>query len=784
MLGQLPVNSGSAMHILRLLGTARVDGPAGRVAGKSVQRHRLALLSLLATARDSTMPRERLMAFLWPEQDTPRARHLLNVAVHAIRSELGDNTLHSEGSEIRLDPDTLDCDIIRFRSARERGDLDAAIAEYGGAFLDGFYLEGAEEFERWQEVERARLAAEMESVLERRAAEAESSGEWALAADCWRRLVLAKPEDGVPVLRLMRTLEVAGDRAGALHAADAHAALVAREYDAPPHAEVAALAGRLRRFTPPAVELQVIDEDRRPIDAGADADADADAGPNARVDAARTSKRWARGIPVLAAVALLIAAVSYLTADARWQAADPASVAVLPFMDLSEDQNQTYFSDGLTEELLNSLARIEGLRVAARSSSFRFREPGVDIRTVGRELDVAAVVEGSVRRDGDQLRVTAQLIDTHTGFHLWSQQFDRAVKDVFAVQEAIAREVASALSAELVRGIPDTLVARATNVPDAYDSYLRGRHAWNLRTREGMLRAVDAFQHAVDLDPTYAAAYAGLADAWQLLPDYADVPAREGLARAKTAALRAIALDSTLAAAHAALGALRDDYDRDRAGAERSYRRAIELNPGYSTARQWLAIHLADEGRFDEALEEIERSRRLDPGSLIISTAVGAVRYFADDLAGSIAEYEAVLDRDPQFAIALALLGRTLLISGRVEEAVDALKRSVEMSGGDPSYRAVYAAALAAAGRREEAIRIARDVEAGSREGYVPFSELGGAWVFIGDEAKALELFERGLEARDPALKHMKVEPLYDAIRAHPRFQAVMAHAGLVPRQP
>lgn len=787
------------MHILRLLGTARVDGPAGRVAGKSVQRHRLALLSLLATARDNTMPRERLMAFLWPEQDTPRARHLLNVAVHAIRSELGDDTLHSEGSEIRLDPGSLDCDISRFRAARERGDLDAAIAEYGGPFLDGFYLEGAEAFERWQEVERARLAAEMESVLERRAAEAESRGEWALAAECWRRLVLAKPENGLPVLRLMLALEAAGDRAGALHAADAHTEFVAHEYGATPDAEVTALARRLRSFTP-ASGVRAISEDRQPISAGANARGDADAGPSAPArapdaahgpaspaplgTAARNGKRWSRGIPVLAALALLVAAVSYLTAHARWQATDPASVAVLPFMDLSEDQNQAYFSDGLTEELLNSLARIEGLRVAARSSSFRFREPGVDIRTVGRELDVAAVVEGSVRRDGDQLRVTAQLIDTHTGFHLWSQQFDRAVEDVFAVQEAIAREVASALSAELVRGIPDTLVARATAVPEAYDSYLRGRHGWNLRTREGMLRAVDAFQHAVDLDPTYAAAYAGLADAWQLLPDYADVPAREGLARAKTAALRAIALDSTLAAAHAALGALRDDYDRDRAGAERSYRRAIELNPGYSTARQWLAIHLADEGRFDEALEEIERSRRLDPGSLIISTAVGAVRYFADDLAGSIAEYEAVLDREPEFAIALALLGRSLLIAGRAEEAVDALKRSVDLSGGDPSYRAVYAAALAAAGRREEAIRIARDVEVGSREGYVPFCELGGAWVFIGDSAKALELFERGLEARDPAVKHMKVEPLYDAIRAHPRFQAVLARAGLISDKP
>lgn len=780
MPGQLPVNSRLAMHTLRLLGTARVDGPTGRLSGKSVQRHRLALLSLLATARESTVPRERLMAFLWPDQDTPRARHLLNVSVHVIRKELGEDTLHTEGGDIRLDPAELGCDVIRFREACGCGDLDDAIAAYGGAFLDGFFLEGAEEFEHWQEVERARLAAEYEAALEARAAGAESRGEWRAAADCWRRLVAAKPESSAPVLRLMRALEAAGDRTGALHAADAYRELLAREYESEPDAEVEALAARLRASTPRAVELAPVGVAATPAQTQEPGSASVQVPPLPPRALPPARRRLRLGVSILAGCALLIAAVSYLSAIARWRAVDPASVAVLPFMDLSEGRDQAYFSDGLTEELLNSLARIDGLRVAARSSSFQFRDPGVDIRTVGRQLDVAAVVEGSVRRDGNQLRVTAQLIDTRTGFHLWSHQFDRAVADVFDVQEAIAREVASALSAELVRGMPDTLVARATTVPEAYDSYLRGRHAWNLRTREGMLRAVDAFEHAVDLDPTYAAAYAGLADAWQLLPDYADVPAREGLARAKTAALRAIALDSTLAAAHAALGALLDDYDRDRAGAERAYRRAIELNPGYSTARQWLAIHLADEGRFDEALEEIERSRRLDPGSLIISTAVGAVRYFADDLAGSIAEYEAVLDRDPEFAIALALLGRTLLIAGRVDEAVDALERSVELSSGDPSYRAVYAAALAAAGRRDEAIRIARDVEHGSREGYVPFSELGGAWVFIGDEAKALELFERGLKERDPAVKHMKVEPLYDAIRAHPRFQAVMRQAGLI----
>ena len=246
----------------------------------------------------------------------------------------------------------------------------------------------------------------------------------------------------------------------------------------------------------------------------------------------------------------------------------------------------------IVEAVRQDYAARPGLHVAARSSSFQFRDPGVDVRTVGKKLGVDAVVEGSVRLEGNRLRVTAQLIESERGYHLWSDQFDRRVEDVFSVQEEIARTVARALGARLGRSAPDTLVRRLTASPRAYELYLRGRHAWNSRTTDGMWQALRSFEEALTVDQAYAAAYAGLADTWQLLPDYGNVNARQGLARAKTAALWAIALDSTLAEAHASLGALLDDYDRDRAGAERAYRTAILLNPAYATARQWLSIHL------------------------------------------------------------------------------------------------------------------------------------------------------------------------------------------------
>jgi len=764
------------MNTLHLLGSARIERPAGRIGGSAAQRHRVALLAYLALARGKAAPREKLMALLWPEQGDASARHLLNVSVHVLRKALGDDALHTEGLEIRLNAAVVESDVDAFRAARANGDLAKAADVYGGPFMDGFFLDDAPQFGQWQEMERARIVAELEEVLHGLAERAEQAGDWREAVSCWRRLAAEAPQRAEVMLRLMRALDAAGDRADAIQVATSHATLLRDEYDAEPSAEVVALREQLRtgggaveRSSGGAVE-------RLSGEAVEDRSSERDSHRSTAPPLYRSR------IPRLGRIAAMAiaAAIIVVGATAMWGrgSADRASVAVLPFLDLSAGKDQSHLSDGITEELLNALTRVRGLKVAARSSAFQFRDPGVDIRDVGKRLNVAAVVEGSVRLDGDRLRVTAQLIDSHNGFHIWSQQFDRKLADAFAIQEEIANDVASALSANLPVGVPHVQVARATSVPEAYQLYLKGRQEWNRRSRDGILRATEAFEEAVKLDPSYAAAWAGLADAYQLLPDYADLPARQGLSRAKAAALRAIGLDSTLASAHTALGAVLDDYDRDRAGSEREYRTAIQLNPGYATARQWLAIHLADDARFPDAIDEIERARRLDPLSPIITTAVGAVKYFARDYDGAIAEYRTVLRDKPTFAIARALMGRVMLVDGRAHEAVEALRMSVEQSGGDPSYRAVYAAALAAAGLKDSAVAVARGVETTRGGGYVPFTELASAYIYLGDDAKALALFERAFDERDPAVKHMRVEPLYDRLRAHPRFQAVLRRAG------
>jgi serine/threonine-protein kinase len=744
------------MFELFVLGSARIEGKAGRLTGEPAQRHRLALLALLAAARDATVPREKVMALLWPDHGEREARHLLNVALHVLRKALGDDVLRSEGDDLRLDTSLLPCDIVRFRQAMARQDLTSAVATYGGRFLDGFFLDGAAEFDQWQEAERGLLENEFSGAMEKLAEGAEQAGDWSTALRWWQSVFARAPDRARVTVRLMRALEASGDRTGALRVAEAHTKLLADEFGAEPSPDVTALAARMRE-EPTGIAI--------PTNASSATEPEPpQRNVTRRIPLVRA--RWA-----IAAAAIIVTGAAVL-ALGPWRRGSEPSVAVLPFLDLSPSGDRAYLGDGMTEEILNALARVPRLRVASRSSAFQFRG-GVDVRDVGRRLGVEAVVEGSVRLEGNRLRVTAQLIETQRGYHLWSQQYDRGMDDVFAVQEDIARMVASALGDELLENVTRPLVARGTESTQAYDHYLRGRHDWNSRTTEGMWRALRSFQDAIAIDAEYAAAYAGLSDTWQLLPDYGNVPAREGLAHAKTAALRAIALDSTLAEAYASLGAILDDYDHDWQASERAYRRAIALNSKYATARQWLALHLANGGRSDEAADEIERARRLDPLSRIINTAVGAVRYFARDYASAIAEYRAVVNQSPDFSIAWALIGRVYLVRGNLDSAVTSLRRAVELSGGDPSYRAVYAAALAAAGQRTAADSVARGVRE-AQPGYVPYCELAGAYIYLGDHDTALGLFAKGIDERDPAVKHIAVEPLYDRIRADPRFQALL----------
>ena len=546
------------MHYLKLLGGASVEGPTGPLTGRGVQRRRLALLAILATvqARGRGVGREKLVAYLWPEADADRGRHLLSDSVYRINQSVGTEAIVAAGDELRLNPVALSSDVADFERAVEAGDRERAAALYTGPLLDGMFLVDGTEFERWLDGERERLGRAYAEVLDGLAQAAEDRGAVTNAVGWWRRLAAHDRFSSRVALRLMQALAATGDSAAAVQHAAMHATLLRDELGVEPTAAVAKLAERLRvepaepaappspahrESTPSAQAFTSEDEPHVP-----------DGRPNADTVSSTARPAGGRRVPIVLALAGGIAFIA-VVALALWQrspaeSAPAASIAVLPFTDLSPAHDNAYFSDGITEELITTLAEVEGVHVAARTSVFAFKDRRVDVREVGRQLGVATVLEGSVRKAGGKLRITAQLANAADGYQLWSESYDREVDDVFAIQEEISRAIVSMLRGHLVATSPVRIAERSTQDADAYDLYLKGRYAWHQRTEDGLRRATDYFGQAVARAPSYARAYVGLADAYAVLGFYDYLAPRESFPRAEQAAQRALALDSSLAA--------------------------------------------------------------------------------------------------------------------------------------------------------------------------------------------------------------------------------------------
>ena len=501
----------------------------------------------------------------------------------------------------------------------------------------------------------------------------------------------------------------------------------------------------------------------------------------------RRRARVGRRVALAAGVAVtLLAGTAWLGAR-RWRApeappavvaAAPSTIAVLPFADRSPGAGQEYFSDGMTEELIATLARVEGLRVASRTSSFAYRDRGLDVRAVGAQLGVAAVLEGSVRRDGDRLRITAQLVSVADGWQLWSETYDRAADDAFAVQQEIASAIVQTLRGRLVGGVVD---AAAPGGPDAaaYDLYLKGRHAlylkgryaWYSRTEEGLRSAASYFAQAVAQAPGYARAHAGLADAYAVLGFYDFLPPREAFPKADSAARRAAQLDPTLGGPHATLGYVALYHGWDFARAEAEFRRAVALEPNYSTAHQWYANLLTAAGRFDEAERTMRRAEEIDPLSLIAKAALAWVHYHAGDNAAAVAQARETLELDPDYAVAHLWGGWALQAMDSLDAAVAAHRRAVAVTDGAALYVASLARSLALAGERAEAERLLAGL--GSRAdggGYVPSYEVAKVHLALGRADEALAWLERALDERSHSMAFLRVDPQLAPLRADPRF--------------
>ncbi len=447
------------------------------------------------------------------------------------------------------------------------------------------------------------------------------------------------------------------------------------------------------------------------------------------------------------------------------------SIAVLPFTNMSADVENEYFCDGLAEDLLNSLSKIEGLKVAARTSAFSFKGKSVGISEIGEKLAVRTVLEGSVRKSGDRLRITAQLINAADGYHLWSERYDRQMDDIFAIQDEITGAIVDSLKVKLLR-LPD----REPPNLDAYNEVLRGRQLLSKRGVEDLKKGLTYFERALEFDPNCAPALAGMADSYNLLGagDYAVLQPSEAFPKAKDAATRALEIDPSLATAHTALGWATMNYDWDLAAAEQHYLRSISLNPNYATAHHWYAMLLAIQGDSDKAIAEIRIARDLDPLSPIVNADVAWVYYYAGRFDDAIEQCHKILEFEPDFSVAHWNLGQSLREKGMFDEAIAALERADELSGGNEVFRATLAHALGRAGRRDEAVAILNEFLALSSSQFVAPHAMVLVYLGLGDNDKALEWFERTNEARSDYVVETLRNPVMDPIRSHPRVQEIL----------
>jgi len=488
-----------------------------------------------------------------------------------------------------------------------------------------------------------------------------------------------------------------------------------------------------------------------------------------------------RRLWIVALVVVLLAAVGiWLLVHGPRPMADPAvpSIAVLPFVDLSEAKDQEYFCDGMTEEIIDALARVRGFHVAARSSAFAFKNKQQDIREIGRKLNVGAVLEGSVRKSGNRLRVTAQLNSVTDGYHLWSETYEREMKDIFVLQDEISRAIVSTLRVQLGEAGKAPLVSAPTGNLEAYDLYLEARYLHSKWQPEPMRRSIGLFERAIAQDPSFAPAYAGLASSYTWLGFFRMRP-RDVMPQAKEAAQKALSLDSRLGAAHLSLGDVKALYDWDWEGARREYETALQINPDdWGAHFSYALIYLAPRGRLDEAIREMHRARDLDPLNVTVNTYLGMLYDFAGQYDQAVRQLQDTLALAPDFAEAYSTLFRVYLDQHKFADAHAALDRCHALVG-QTTPGLANAQLAAAEGHVDTARQMLAGCERVSEREYVSPASVACVYTALGDKEGAFRSLDRGLAERDGMLAYLKTYPALGALRSDPRFSEFLRRLNL-----
>jgi TolB-like protein/Tfp pilus assembly protein PilF len=636
-------------------------------------------------------------------------RRLLNLAVHALRRALGRTAIRSVTDGLVLDPSAVQSDVADFEAAITNGALTEAASLYQGPCLEGFRLPAAPEFEHTIEATRTRLAARYAGVLESLAKAQENVGDWRGATEWWLQLVALDRGNGTVVRRLMLAQEAMRDRSGALEQARLHSRHMADEFGAGPDPLVAALAKALARGASTRSDDMAVRSDLRPL-------------------------------------------------------------AVLPFLTVGFGDSDGGFGEGLSFEIQRWLGTA-GVRLADPSGLCRRRSPGLTVREIGAALDVAGVVEGTVRRIGDRLRATAQLVETGHGLNLWSGAFERMAGEPFRLQEELAAEIAQAVEGEWDSGAERRLDL------DNRALILRGRFALGRRTVEGFRTAIRYFTTALSRCPGDAEAFSGLAETHAIMGFYDQAPPAEAFGSARRAARQALRIDPRLAGPRATLAYADLYYGWNLRVAEARFRRAIATDPLRAPAHQWYGNLLVAAGRRDESIAAMSRAVALDPQSLIASAALGWALYHAERYEEAVDQCGQTLELDPTFGAAHLWRALALQELNRWDEALQAVQRSVQLLAGCTQARVAHARASAAAGDRQTALTILQEVEGGA--GYVPSYEVAKIHLALGDPGRSLQWLERAAAERAHSMVFLRVDPQLAALRDEPRFGALLQQVSM-----
>jgi TolB-like protein/Tfp pilus assembly protein PilF len=657
------------MITVQLLGGACLRSGNTLLGGPPAQRHRIALLALVVTAWPQPLSRDRAMALLWPERDTARARRLLNLAVHVLRAALGEDAIVSTGDGLLLQSSSLSCDLHELRAAIAADDPERVVRLYTGPLLDGFHLDDSTDFGYWLDECRSELAHAYTSALLEVAGRQERSGDLQGRVGSCRRLVASDPYSGVYARALMRSLDAAGDRAGAMQHASDHARRLRADLDLGPDPEVVAFAAELR------------------------------ASPARRAPGSLAAPRTP----------------------------SPA-VAVLPFVSLDAGAGTEYFADGITEDVIAHLSKIRALKVIARGSVMPFKQRRPALKDIGRMLGTATLLDGSVRHAGESVRIVANLIDVENDRQLWAETYDRKLTDIFAIQTDVALNIAAALEAELLPGERARVGKQPTRDLGAYQLYLRGRQSFIEFTASSLRSAIDSFERAIARDPTFALAYASVAMTYIELMEMGAMAHDHAFRRASEAAATALDLDPDLGAAYCAMGYLEAVWSFDWSGAERDFERALELSPGSADTYDLYGRLLAALERYDEAIALLERARELDPLAHRLDIATALLR--AGRLDEALQSAKAAVDLDSCHDRSHATLGWAYFLTGRREEGIAELERAASLSTDHTLWRSQLAEAHAMAGNTAKALEILRELEERARSGYV--SPYHFAYIYTG----------------------------------------------------